>query len=978
MTNKRNYDDAQLFALAGAQQQERDFTDAQLLALAGAQQQERESPKPKYDDAEIIALANARRRAASPENTGIGRGFWPGVNSGIVNTIGPPLDAAHAVRNPVLGLLRDTVKPYIPSLREEVKPSEAIHGALAQYGRAVGAPMVLPRGGVTDQTLSEAAGSGLGGAAVSAIGGAGALNMLQNTMRNAGQATYPVARDLVRNLYESVTKHPIQFLAGEGISGMGSGVGGLAASRQNPNLAPVGEVVGGLAPPLIPSVARAVLNPIGYFGGKALKTFFPWSKTGSQDMAAGRLQGLVADPLAAAAQVDTPTISNLTSAQQVGDPNLLRLERLVADRSPALRAELEQRAIGAQETLIDEARKVANLSPRDGFVSPWANKISEEVDPKNTRTFLQGRMENTTENLDARLARSQEEFKRSMEDIKGQNPGASKEELGEIFREIHSGALQKTLDEEKRLWGKGVSNIRLPIQSLMDYYNKLTLPDTIGSLPDTEIHNISPYIREFLTSKNGAPVRLQTRRREDGDDLNFSKLAPVSSIANLQGFRSELLKNARIATKNKEFGEAKISNDFANETLYIMNNANPVTIENLSPAGVKTLEDLEVARAFTSKKIATFHGKNKVGNLSNYVPGSEPWDGDPGIPTVPVQESLTTTIGRGGVKGGVAESQLMRAVDNDPEARQAIADYLTRISNDTILNADNKIKPQLALNWLRNNENILKRYPEIETRVRDALKAQRMMNTVEAKNTNIIQQLSKSPIKTFTEGRLDDAVSRIFKTDDPVQSTTALRRSAAKDSTGKASEGLRIAFINDLLKRGKSTSSTGEFQFNGSDMIAALKDPTHRSVFEKIFTPPEMGRLGKITQEFNSLERMREASPLSDIINESPSTFVRIVANFVAAQAGQLSASPLQTSGMMVRASNWFLKNLTNTQAEKLLIQSVTDPELFAILMRHTGSQTKNNETFRRLNSWLAGPAGRSLLGPREEKDEEPDLMKKK
>ena len=98
-----------------------------------------------------------------------------------------------------------------------------------------------------------------------------------------------------------------------------------------------------------------------------------------------------------------------------------------------------------------------------------------------------------------------------------------------------------------------------------------------------------------------------------------------------------------------------------------------------------------------------------------------------------------------------------------------------------------------------------------------------------------------------------------------------------------------------------------------------------------------------------------------------PSQILDSVARIAGAKSGAFigggsAGSSLQSASMMSSRFRDWTRSLTADRAEKLLSRAVTDPELFATLMRESRTVRQQDETTRRLQAWLAGSAGRALF----------------
>jgi len=730
--------------------------------------------------------------------------------------------------------------------------------------------------------------------------------------RVAASSARPLLSRVGQTVAQAPVAAPIATLGGEMAAGAGAGAGRYIAETANPDTpyaGQVGELVGGFTPGLVALLAK--YGPTGLLlraAGRAQEV------RADPTRAPGRLQSLTANPEAAARAAETPSIADLTPAQRTQEPRLLALERAVAQGDPALEATLRERAGAAQTTLLEEARALGG-------------------DPAQTRAFLETRRDRLNAALEARVTQAQT---RADERIAALEPGSSAEDASRIVREEFDRVYNLARQQENDLWRSIPQDVKVDTASLFNRFD-----DIVASTPRTQQQDIPEYARRFLSPDAEGNRGLQN----------------IESPAELQGFRSELLAIERRASDAGERNQARLARQLADATLDVMN-----AMPDVGGA-------YGAARDFSRQLNLTFR-EGPAGRLAETTSG---------VPSIDPELTLSRLIGGGGVQGGVAERSLMAATADSPAAQAAIQDYLMRDLRNRTVTAEGRLKPEAAESWMRRNEALLERYPQIRESLTAALQAQTRARSVEASQAAISQRLETpraTAIARFLEGNPNDAVTRILNAENPAEVATSLRRAASRDDSGAALAGLRGAFVDNILARARQPGPDGEV-FRGSVVLEALQNPQQRAALEAVFSPEDLTRLRQIGTEFLALERARGALPgIGGVTAPASNKMIDSIARVGGAKFGSYinrvtgGGGNIQTPGIMSERFRGFARDLTEDRATKLLSRAVTDPELFATLMRDSRTRAQQDQTVRSLQGWLAGPAGRALF---EEESDEPE-----
>jgi hypothetical protein len=565
-------------------------------------------------------------------------------------------------------------------------------------------------------------------------------------------------------------------------------------------------------------------------------------------------------------------------------------------------------------------------------------------DPAQTRAFLEDRVTRLTDALNTRVEQAQT---RARERIAALEPNAPADAASRIAREEFDKAFEAARKQESELWEAIPKDVTIDTAPLFRRFDAL-----VAATPVTGQQNIPAYARKFLSADSA------------------DRLGDTATPAELQELRSELLALQRAARKAGNDNQARIIRRISDDVL--------TTLNSLPETG----GPYDVARNF-SRNVNEVFRDSAAGALARRSGAGEP--------TIAPELTLEKLLKSGGPDADVAARDLLAATNNSPATRQAIEDYLTRSFRDRAVSTDGRIKTESATNWMRRNDALLQRFPEVRNRLAETVSAQSQAETLAARQETVesglrqrsdkrmdrlLDQRQESAVARFLNAEPGTEVSRVFDADDPAAMAASLRRSVDRDPSGKALAGLRGAFVDNLFARARQTTPDGAV-FKGSAIMDALNDPKQAAALQAVFDAPALQRLRQIGTELTALERARGAGSLpGGVIEDAPAKVLNFVATILAARfGGQLGASTglaggLQAAGKASSAASKFVRFLTVDRAQRILRDAVTDPELFSALMSPFRTSQQQNEAVRKLQGWMAGTAGRAVAG--EEEDNRP------
>lgn len=895
--------------------------------------------------------AQAVQRPAAPSGegtpgpqqngTGRGSGFMPFLNRGIAALAGAPVDIANAVigMNPrylpfgVGGAASAAGARPIPVSETPFGGSASIEAALAAAGRPFGAEMV-PEPGQQPETVSEYVGRGVGDAAGMLIPGYGAARL-------AAGASNPIVARTGQSLINAMVGPPRDRL----LVAAGRPAAFTAAELATGAGSGYGRVSAEEAFPDVPNVG-ATGELVGGLG------------TGVLLQVPRLLRHTPGVPTVAAAV--TPFTKTGAEARAAARLTSLAEDPLAASRAadaptisnltPAQRTG-EPRLLALEKAVADENPAIAKaLRERAAAAQETLEAEARALggDPAQTRAFLEDRVTRLTDALNTRVEQAQT---RARERIAALEPNAPADAASRIAREEFDKAFEAARKQESELWEAIPKDVTIDTAPLFRRFDAL-----VAATPVTGQQNIPAYARKFLSADSA------------------DRLGDTATPAELQELRSELLALQRAARKAGNDNQARIIRHISDDVL--------TTLNSLPETG----GPYDVARNF-SRNVNEVFRDSAAGALARRSGAGEP--------TIAPELTLEKLLKSGGPDADVAARDLLAATNNSPATRQAIEDYLTRSFRDRAVSTDGRIKTESATNWMRRNDALLQRFPEVRNRLAETVSAQSQAETLAARQETVesglrqrsdkrmdrlLDQRQESAVARFLNAEPGTEVSRVFDADDPAAMAASLRRSVDRDPSGKALAGLRGAFVDNLFARARQTTPDGAV-FKGSAIMDALNDPKQAAALQAVFDAPALQRLRQIGTELTALERARGAGSLpGGVIEDAPAKVLNFVATILAARfGGQLGASTglaggLQAAGKASSAASKFVRFLTVDRAQRILRDAVTDPELFSALMSPFRTSQQQNEAARKLQGWMAGTAGRAAAGE-EEDNRSPNAM---
>jgi hypothetical protein len=691
----------------------------------------------------------------------------------------------------------------------------------------------------------------------------------------------------------------------EGFAGAGAQASGDAAERAGlPDWAQqAASIAGGVGVGSIPYVAGNTPSAIGgrWIANKVKSAALPYTESGGREVARQRVQDLAGGEGRArqlATRLQNGSEIGLTPAQQIGDPNILGLEQEAMRRNPLVREGIEGRMQTAEQTAKSAIQGMGG-------------------DPMDAQSFFAQRRENARNNITAFVERATNGALRP----EARNTATQNSEA--VADQIRMA--EKVADQqEKSLWEAVPKGVQVGTSAA-----KSTAATLIQATPRAQQNDIPRVVRDLLSDNSNNPF---------GD---------FETVDEMHGLYSELRRVARsaMAGNDQNRNMARIANTVADAILDDLG-ANA----GQSEVGMA----IDAARAFSSEKHQIF-SQGVVGKLLKRT-----LDGDDSIDP---KLTLDRSLGRGGSTGAVGSDDILRAAGADAEP--PLEDYLRSQFDRTAFAPDGSYNQRGGAAFMRDNQEMLQRFPYLKETLDEAVTTQNRAARTSERAGRVLADMdnpSKSLNTAFSSVAPERAVDEVFKAKRPAMAARTLVQTARKDESGAALDGLKGSFSGYVIR--KATTSSG---LSGRAMQEALKVPEARLALGNVFDPKELRRIDVIAAELAKLENARKSAPdIGGLSPRSPNRLIEMAARVLAARQGAKagggsSGASIQTANMASNRMREMLGGLQNDKAEQLLMDAVTDPELFRLLLIDPGKVTLKPDQINRLSPYFTGATAATL-----------------
>lgn len=774
------------------------------------------------------------------------------------------------------------------------------------------------------ERVGELAGAGLG----FVVPGFGLAQMLA---RYGG----PVASAIGQQMSSVYRTAPLVAAGAEISAGAGAGLLGFEGERaaEKAGLPPelgrgVGELAGGLVGAGVPALAgaagRAATDlslrigeslPLAQLPAQIGRTLLDPAGA-SFSRASEAIRGrLGMDPEAAAARVERETILDLTPAQRVGDPGLLKMEQDIIKTTPQLDARFRETREAAQRTATTEMQAVGE----GGAITDTARAMDDWV--STSREVLEDTAKQAVQRAEAAINRA------NPANMMGQS------ERSVVFRNALEQSYRQVRNEESRLWEAVPSGQASP---------------TVAAE--------AAFQAALARATNVSADRIPATARRWLDPESPDYFAGEASIPEVRRLMSDLREDARTARAAGQAFTAKLADDIAEAALR--------DLDSIPGVG----GPLDAARAFSRE----FNQVYRTGPIAGVL-GTSRTGGD----RVAAEETLSKLFNNTD-EGLVARAGAVAAAigpDAPTGGRSALAgqqasDYLRRDFQDTIMDEAGTIKLRPAENFVAQRREFLDKYPALGDLLDNAVVAAREAQTTTRTVESELAALRGSPAQRLIDAPEHNEFSRILQTSQSPAKEFFTLREIAEQAGQPAVDGLKSSAAAFLL-RGATDTVDGQAAISGNKIMDALNDPRTADAMSAVLNPEELGNIRQIADELLLFELSATARQggVDELIPSTPVDTVlalgsRVLGAFAARKLTPPGAATIQNPQIGASAAKGLMSHLTNAGATKLLVDATTDPDLMRALLLGKRPMTPDelSRTTRVVQRWMTNNLSRVAI----------------
>jgi len=725
-------------------------------------------------------------------------------------------------------------------------------------------------------------------------------------------------------------RHPKSFALTEasGISGAALGEGIAEETAPGEPLKRLGAgILGGLFNP-----ARVILTT----ANKSMDSLaFAWqslTRSGRETRAGSILQRIVqdagGDPAAMARilrEEGFPT--SLTAAQKTGHPTLISLENELLGGSKKYGAEAVKKA---KDGLL-AIRNAINLLRGTG--DPEALRAAATLRAQHFRTLFA-----------ARIQIAEDAAIEAANKITKDTP-ASRSALSKQARGLLDDAMRSSRFAEKALWGDVPKKISAFADNIMGQYTQLKSEMLPGE-------TLPKVVEDFVAT--------------------FGDGAPTDS-GMLIRFRNRMLTHARKAAANNDFDEARVFGELAESALDDLDNLfTGPRASSLLREGVDT-EAYDTARTF-SREFNDVFTRTFAGKALAKGKGGE---------RIPPELMMRRAFATGKEAGELNFTQMEEALSFLPtrgvggeqatlnlEVMLELQKRILRLAASDAINPNTGlVNPNKLAKFLKDNEGLLSRFPEIRVDLGDAVSAQKLLNNVQkasARSSRIIDMKAAFSKIAKVENPVEHVRSMLSRGNKkPVNSIKELIKLARREGP-EAMDGAKASFWEYAL----DTATTREGGFSFDRLKAVLFDelrPGQDSLMtilknEGLLSADDISRATTLLDKAdNILNAMAGKSNIDDVIGEVDA-FTDLIIRIGGASIGTEVSSkiPIGGSGKSLIAAaggSRFMRNMLEvlpfTRLREVLTEAVLEPKFFAMLLEKPTTRAAELRMARQIHAYL-------------------------
>lgn len=721
-------------------------------------------------------------------------------------------------------------------------------------------------------------------------------------------------------LLEGFRRTPGRFVALETAAGVGGGLGAATARELFPEsrLAEAGgEVAGAVVNPvqLGAALARAGRN-------RLRRTVTIFTPKGQQRRAGIDLLENAENPEAVRRVVGNRDFqeSILTPAQATGDRGLMTLERSAARFS----AQAERRFADTVDEINSALRAQLDELPGPG-------------QPLQARQVLDAEVTRLDTLIDANVDAALRIARQKIDDLGGLDV-VSRTNQNSIVRQQLVEAKAASRVQEAELWDSVPGKALAGTRGTENGYSQI-----VGVRPRTaDPADIPEFVHEFLRPEKGATKLGGSEGRATVEDLLGLRSRMLDAVAAEDAL-------GKGANKNK---------------IRILNSLQEDILDDLGQLGKEALgvpsEVAEsIARARESSRL--HNDKFSRGDIGRVLGRSRDR-----APTVQPELTLETLIGQASPKAAPNADAILRAVGDNPETRRALTEHINQRFLGAATDTTGSIVPTRAETFLRNNAQLLDRFPAARRQLEDATFAQRgaAEATAAAKvERAILHDKNRNVAALFLNGSPSREINKVLQASpEPVKGLRDLKAAMRGDAGGEA--GLKAAFVREMIGRAELSKfdATGRPGFDANHFRKEVVETAKLGREAGVLSAEDitrMERIAEVAQKAQASSQVQSRN-LSELVGTDIGTglfdlITRISAANVGGSSaiGRSSGASLVSAGFTVRWARRLLAQTPSVKIRNILAEAMFDKDLFELLLKRAGSPEEAVELSQRLNGWL-------------------------
>lgn len=744
---------------------------------------------------------------------------------------------------------------------------------------------------------------------------------------------------------------PIKFGVAEGTSAVSSATGAALAESAAPGKTGVritAETTFGMLNP-----TRLTMDAANYTWGVTRRAAESFSGAARETAAAKTLQDLFKvtgeDPVIIARILREQGVvgsEKLTAAQKTGSMALGALEDWLAKSSSQFGAESQQRARDGLDAIRGQITLLSNTG------DPAALAAAAQARTIYFRNLIQGRLDGATR--EAQIAASK---------ITSDTPEA-RAQLSVMARDALSKALADSRKAEKELWGKVDGTRKVGFDNLQSTYDE----KVADLLPEVRNQKLPTIVRDFL-ARVSSPKDAQKSLIILPENLARPNAAPEvvgTTVQEMRQLRSELLDLARTSTNNGEFGQAKIYSDLAESVLDDMD----ATFARAGDTAYDT------ARTFSREFNDTFNRSfaGKVMASGRY--------GDRMAPELTLRKAMATGKEAGAIQLQELEEatrfMVTRGLADDTNVRNML-DAQERIirlaAADTVDPLTGKIDPTRVSKFVRDNDILMKRFPEIKNDLTAAVTSEQAARRMESMAKGQVDTITKQKAygRMLASDPVEMASKALLSTNQEQELTNLIniakegykpRGGVPGVSSAEAIDGFRASVYDAAIRRGTDKNGTMNIAQVKSLLfvpsVPGQKSPIQIMQDKGVVDAKHVANLKKLFDTAEAITRSQTAGTAidikMDITDVAMVTMSRMLGSAAAGAAAKAagSATPsLIIHGAGARMAETVMTKLPTQSAQKFLIEAANDPVKLATLLEKTTDVAKQAQQARQIHAWL-------------------------